>query len=305
MTKRASQDEEKTAELVRQLNSDTTWLRHRGRAAELDRRLLQGATEEELSEVRVSWRGHITHLRKEHRVTVVGTSAGFWKITGSHAETIVLTLSPGTPTDELAADADYEDGEVSPPEASPAEPEKKYLRLHETARALSVLAKEDLLGNALIKASVGMLIRQASESNHWHNCAHYRSQQAADLIRQHNDRNPGALSTAAKYQAFCRSTLRHEHVVPNSVIYDLLRESKDHSAKAIADILSKYCIRATITIDEDSKLNGAGLTSSMPSGFFEKGDQKLFEEPLARYIAAGLENELCRLPVGRLWYQIP
>ncbi|RCW69219.1 hypothetical protein [Pseudorhodoferax soli] len=304
MTKHTIEDQAATKELLRQLDADTTWLRHRGRAAELDRRLLQGATEDELSEVRVSWRGHVTHLRKEHRLVVVETSPSFWKITGSDEDLASILPPAEGPIDELAGDLDYEDQESGHPAHSTLEPGSYQLRIYETARALSVLATSGLLGSELLKASVGMLIRQASESNHWHNCTHYRSRRAAELIRRHKAINPGSLSTAAKYQAFCRANLRHEHVVPNSVIYRLLKTSEDHSVDAIVRTLSIYCIRATIALDEDVKLSRAGLSSSMPNGFFNESARELFKNPLARYIVTELESELDRRPEGKLWHEV-
>lgn len=304
MTKHALNDELRTAELVRQLNTDTSWLRHRGLAGELDRRLLQGATEAELAEIRVSWRGHVTHLRKEHHLQVIEERAGFWRITGSGIGTPIAAPALENVIDELADDDDYEDGGVSSSDTLQEAQGKKYLRLSETARAISALAKEGLLGEGVLKASVGMLIRQASESNHWHNCADYRSKQAAALIRRRKLDDPTIASTAARYQAFCRSNLRHEHVVPNSVIYEMLTKLTTPSVERISELLKAFCIRATITRDEDGKLNECGLSSSMPSWFYARQDGR-FENPLARYIEVELDQELVPLPPGMLWHQVP
>lgn len=307
MTKYLHGDEVRTAELVRQLNTDTTWLRHRGQAAELDRRLLLGATDAELAEVRVSWREHITHLRSEHRLQLVESPAGFWRFAASTVQTQVQVVipQPEEPVDQLASEADYEDGDIVELDASPQVQDRKYLRLHETARALSALAGVGLLGNDLIKASAGMLIRQASESNHWHNCAHFRSKRAAALIQAQKQLQPNKAFTAAQYQAFCRSNLRHEHVVPNSVIYEMLKELEDHSVAAISDLLKTFCIRATVTLEEDEMLRRGGFSSCMPTGFTDPGDKNLFRKPLARYIAVGLADQLEPLPLGLLWHQVP
>jgi len=293
MTRYAVNDEQRTAELVAQLDSDTTWLRHRGRAAELDRLLLRGATSSELAEVRVSWKGHITHLRQVHRLTVLEPSPGFWRI--AHPETVL----PNAPSislgdDSLQEDSDYEDG--SDVDLAPDTPvlEDRYFRLGETARALSALAQAGLLDNPLIKDSVGMLIRQASESLHWHNCAHYRSKDAAELIRREH------LKTAAEYQKFCRANLRHEHVVPNNVIYKMLCTQKLTGVVEIAELLKRFCIRATITREEDALLNSERLSSKMPDTF-EVGPDC---DPLARYVKVGLADKLEGRPYDRLWHEV-
>lgn len=296
MTQYAPKDEEKTAELVRQLDSDTTWLRHRGRAAELDRRLLDGATSSELAEVRVSWKGHITHLRKVHRVSVVESPPGYWRIAGAGDSEPHEALRTADASDELESAFDYEDGDDQLLEAPRTE--RTYFRLHETAKALAALAREGLLGNQLLKASVGMLIRQASESQHWHNCADYRSEAAAEVIRA--AKREVNLGTAAPYQAFCRKNLRHEHVVPNSVIYEMLCTQRLMKAEDIAELLKKFCLRATITLDEDRELTNGGYSSRMPEGFDLWGSG----DPLARYIAAGLKDKLHKRPEGKLWHEV-
>lgn len=296
MTQYAANDEEKTAELVRQLDSDTTWLRHRGRAAELDYLLLRGATSSELAEVRLSWKGHITHLRKVHRLTVVELAPGYWRIVGSEVASTSIPSTPVGEDDALENDSDYEDGGETAEDEETLSPAENYLRLEATARALSALAKEGLLGDPLIKASVGMLIRQATESHHWHNCAHYRSNKAAEVIRQATK----PIRTASEYQAFCRRNLRHEHVVPNSVVYEMLCAQKLTDVAEIAALLRKFCIRATIARDEDAELTRRGLSSKMPPSFRSGPDG----DPLARYVAAGLAQELQPRPNGKLWYEV-
>ncbi len=293
MTRYAENDEQKTAELVAQLDLDTTWLRHRGRAAELDRLLLRGATSSELAEVRVSWKGHITHLRQVHRVTVLEPSPGFWRI-AQPGTGLPHASSTSLGDDSLKEDSDYEDGRDLDLASDTSVLEDRYFRLEETARALSALAQAGLLDNPLIKDSVGMLIRQASESRHWHTCAHYRSKDAAELIRREH------LKTAHEYQKFCRGNLRHEHVVPNNVIYKMLCTQKLTKVDEIAELLKRLCIRATITRDEDAKLNHGGFASAMPEDFMNGRDQN----PLARYVAVGLADNLEKRPHDRLWHEV-
>ncbi len=298
MTRYAPDDESKTIELVKQYDSDKSWLRHSGLAAELDRRLVQGATEAELCDVRRRWRDHVNHLRKIHRLCVEASPTGVWRIVGAqHAA--LQEAAPSASSDDLLGDSDDYDDSVDDTPDSPAPPVQQAFRLQETARALSALAEEGLLRNELLKASVGMLIRQASESRHWHDCAHFRSREAAEVIR-----SAGPM-TASAYQSFCSKNLRHEHVVPNNVIYKMLCAAEDTSVDAITALLRTYCIRATITRTEDRKLNEKGLASSMPKGFTDKADLSLFEKPLARYIVAGLAQDLRERPAGQLWHMIP
>jgi hypothetical protein len=274
-------DKEGTQELVAQLDTDVSWLRHRGFAAELDRRLLYGASAAELQEVRPSWRGHILHLRREHRLRVDEEPAGFWRIVGAQPEVVAPSPSVNAGSDE-----DFEDivDLETEGEAQAVQPEGES-RIRLTARALSALAEQNLLGNPLLKPAIGMLIRQASESNHWHICAHYRSADAAALIAQ------APIQTAGQYQAFCRTNLRHEHVVPNSVIYRMLTEEDDKSIGTIEAILAEFCVRATITREEDAALNRAGFASRMPCEFDVEG-HALYRNPMARYIHTGLFDGL-------------
>ena len=281
-------DESRTQELVTQLDSDQSWLRHKGFAAELDRRLLQGASATDLEEVRASWRGHILHLRRVHRIQVEETAAGFLRIVGSEPAALPAVSGAGSVEDyeDLAEPEDGRDTKIVIPEIES--------RLRISARALSALAGQNLLANPLIKDSVGMLTRQASESNHWHLCAHFRSTSAANRIAQ------APIATGSQYQAFCRVNLRHEHVVPNNVIYKMLKCATDTSVAAIEAILIDFCVRATITVEEDAVLNKAGLASTMPHGFDVEGDP-LYNNPLARYIHTGLIESLQRRG-NDLWY---
>lgn len=297
MTRYVPGDENKTTELVKQYESDKSWLRHGGLAAELDRRLIQGATDAELYEVRPSWRAHVEHLRKVHRLHVEASPTGVWRILGAQQASLQDAV-PSANSDDALGDSDDYDDSVDDALGSPPPPVQEGFRLRDTARALSALAREGLLRNELLKASVGMLVRQASESQHWHNCAHFRSRAAAEVIR-----SAGAM-TASGYQSFCTKNLRHEHVVPNSVIYRMLCAANYTSADAIADLLRTYCIRATITRDEDRKLNEMGLASTMPAGFTEEANQQLFKKPLARYVVAGLAHDLRERPSNQLWHTV-
>lgn len=309
MTRHHIGDEARTNELVENANDDVSWLRHRGLAAELDRRLLQGATEAELAEVRSSWMGHIAHLRAVHHVLLVEQPRGFWRITGAEpaqneGDSIAPLAARASEMDAALVDeeADAEEAEEAEEAIDPAVADTPAAaggpsRIGVTARALAALAARGLMADPLLKASVGMLIRQASESHHWHNCAHFRSADVRRLVDEQELRSP------SQYQAFCRSNFRHEHVVPNSVIYRMLCKTADVSARAIESLLDRYCIRATITLEENAALNRLGLASGMPSGFWQPG-HPLHDDPLARYKAAGLFERLERRG-DELWFPQP
>lgn len=298
MTKHKEGDECNTAQELARQSSDLSWLRHRGLAGELDRRLLAGATSAELAEVRGSWKGHIRHLREEHNLVVMEDPVGYWKLMEPTATPVdagqhELSSEELTDEDELCDADDYAGMAVAPPAAAT----DNLNRFDVTAKALAALASAGLLKSELLKHSVGMMIRQASESNHWHNCAHFRSREAAQLIAS----NSASIRSAAEYQAFCRKNLRHEHVVPNSVIYKMLTTMTAPTEAEIVKLLQKFCIRATITRREDSELSIRGLASSMPKGFDFKNLEKM--DPMARYVEAGLLQSLVQRTPGVLWFQ--
>ncbi len=129
-----------------------------------------------------------------------------------------------------------------------------------------------------------MFIRQSSEDSHWHLSAHYRSKSAAAKIRSANIR------TKAQYQAFCRkkeNELRHEHMVPGSVVYALIVLHEKPSIEAFHKILSLTGFRATITKEEDGKLS----RDKIPRVFYDPQSPMYFNH-MARYIEAGLAKEL-------------
>lgn len=264
-------DEQKTMELVQQFDEtgavpETSWLRHTFLGGELDRRLLAGATTAEMSEVRSSWRQHILHLIIEHRLEVVAQTEGYWRIAGMRNQRDPATVL------QMGAEADEEN---------------LIDRFEVTAQAIAALAQNDLLAHPKLKASVAMLIRQASESSHWHLCAHFRSVAAATVI------NAQQIGSRAQYQGFCRANLRHEHVVPNNVIYNLLVKRVGHGTPPaeIEKLLRTFCLRATISITEDEILNAAGLRFTMPDGFHTPG-HAYYLDPLARYRHVGLYEGL-------------
>lgn len=271
MTRYVAGDEDRTTELVLLFDEtgavpSASWLRHNFLGGELDRRLLAGATTGELAEVRLTWRQHIRHLIEEHRISVLEQAPGYWRIVGLGND------GNPTPNERKFAEAD----EVDPVD-----------RFAVTAEAIAALAQRGLHAHPKLKASVGMLIRQASESSHWHVCAHYRSNAAAADIDAQD------IGSRAQYQQYCRANLRHEHIVPNNVIYKILAEQVGSrtTAAEIEALLRTFCLRATITLREDAMLNDAGLKLKMPAGFDVPG-HRYHRDPLSRYRHVGLYENL-------------
>ena len=83
----------------------------------------------------------------------------------------------------------------------------------------------------------------------------------------------------------------------------MLKKLPNPSVESISALLMKFCIRATITYDEDKELNKAGLSSSMPKWFDSNGDE-CKSNPLARYVQVELDKELSPLCDGMLWHEV-
>ena len=88
-----------------------------------------------------------------------------------------------------------------------------------------------------------------------------------------------------------RKRIRKEHVVPLRFITKKLSELVENGRLGIHDIescLDTYLKFATITIEEDNRLNNLGLNSKMPEGFYELSDP-LYQDLYARYKLANIE----------------
>lgn len=156
------------------------------------------------------------------------------------------------------------------------------------ARALYALHEAGVLRRPECKPVVKEFIRKVSEEPLWHLSTHYRSHMAAAIIAK------GNIKSAAQYHAFCRKTgngIRHEHMVPGKVVYELITQHPRPSVLAFARILRKTGIRATITIEEDRKLR----LSTMPPGFTDPASPLYFNH-LARYIEARIDKQLDTRP---------
>ena len=85
-----------------------------------------------------------------------------------------------------------------------------------------------------------------------------------------------------------KNHIRIEHVVPMKVISKKLLELKDPSVEDIGKFLLDNVVFAAISKEEDMMLNSNGLNSKMPDEYYDPSHE-LYDNPLARYIKAGIE----------------
>ena len=75
-----------------------------------------------------------------------------------------------------------------------------------------------------------------------------------------------------------------EHIVPLNVLKQMLLDlGSKVEIKDISDLLDEYVCFATITKEEDNKLNKSGLKSKMPEICYDNGKLKKNFEKLSRY----------------------
>jgi len=164
------------------------------------------------------------------------------------------------------------------------------------AKALYALHQADCLKDPKCRPAIGMFVRQATESPHWHLTTNFRSQRAAAEAAKVTFRSP------EHYHGWCCQNLRHEHMVPISEVIDMLVREPEITEGFIARTLRANGLRATIHREEDAILNAHGFAKKMPASYWTPGSQ-YFQDPLARYKEAGLYKELVPL-AGRTWYPI-
>ena len=162
------------------------------------------------------------------------------------------------------------------------------------SRALFSLHTAGCLVPNECKDAVGMFIRKATEIRCFHLTTDFRSAAAGALVAQQH------FNSAAHYHRWCKKNLRHEHMVPTSVVRQMLVDEPNLSEDRIAQILRQYGQRATITVEEDGILNAAGLAQDMPDGFRDP-ESPLYRNPVARYIEANIFHNL-EPRVGATWF---
>ena len=275
MTAFAAGDEAKTIELVKMINAGESWLRHSRLAGELDWLLLHGASASELRDVRPTWSSHIQHLEDVHGLLVQGTPSGFFRIAGIRPD-----FQPPLGADS-EGDEDESDDAQAVDAACSSEQALFPVRIAHSARSLTALHAVCESKNPMNKDAIIMFIRKASECSHWHNSTDYRSYDAAAAIAQ------AGISTVSEYQAFCTRELRHEHMVPNNVLYRMILSELQPTEEWLTQLFVRFSKRATITRKEDEKLRRI----DMPPGFYEVG-HPWYQNPLARYIEKKLAGAL-------------
>jgi len=130
---------------------------------------------------------------------------------------------------------------------------------------------QDILRHAIRRISDGL--------NCWHATNEHRSIKVKELTE--------GITSKTKYHSFCNKNFRHEHIVPAEVIYNYIKIHKLKTKEEILNTLNKFCITATITIEEDKILNACGLRQIMPKEFQDKSSS-LFNDPFSRYKIAGI-----------------
>jgi len=156
------------------------------------------------------------------------------------------------------------------------------------SKLLATIAAEGLLKEPEIKSVIKHCIRTVTETNDYHCSVNYRSQDVA------NETETKGITSKSLYHQYCSKNFRHEHIVPCEVQYELLINLPDLSEENIKEFFKSYSLRATITRQEDGRLNDAGFKSKMPEAFYKEtqGKECYFQNPLARYLASELEESL-------------
>lgn len=161
-----------------------------------------------------------------------------------------------------------------------------------SAHALFVLNEAQILSNPNFIHALGMIVRQSTEPcspSRPHTSAHFRSARAAAAIAA------APINSVPKYEAWCKekvNLMHHEHVVPTRVRIAMLRKGP-LTQDEIGTSLRTFGIRASIHREEDLILTAMGFKTKMPAGFYDPG-HTLYNNPMARYIAAGLYGSLVK-----------
>lgn len=85
----------------------------------------------------------------------------------------------------------------------------------------------------------------------------------------------------AAYLANKKAKLRHEHIVPRSVVMKRLFELKEPTANSVQDICERFLVAAIVTPHEDSILS-VNYMKDMPPDFYEPSSPN-YHDPWLRY----------------------
>ena len=80
--------------------------------------------------------------------------------------------------------------------------------------------------------------------------------------------------------------LRHEHVVPKSVVMQLLDDLKSPTHESVRAILDKFLIGVVVSLEEDAILNK--YRSKMPGDFYDPKNTS-YHDPWLRYKACTID----------------
>jgi hypothetical protein len=88
-------------------------------------------------------------------------------------------------------------------------------------------------------------------------------------------------------QSDAKARLRHEHVVPRTIVINMLLELNSPSREQVHEICERYLIGAVVTPDEDARLNEK-YGRTMPKDFYEPTSPQ-YRDPWLRYKECNIE----------------
>jgi hypothetical protein len=167
----------------------------------------------------------------------------------------------------------------------------------EFASVLLAIINNGLFDHPDFNRSIGVLIRDSTETRYAHCTADFRSIWAGQVVVPLEPQSPNQYNRLCKTRAH---SLRHEHMVPTNVRMRILREMPNPTVASISESLLTFGLRATIHHEEDAVLTQAGFAHKMPDSFWIPGSD-LYMNPLARYIETGLAGNLVARQ-GNCWF---
>ena len=121
---------------------------------------------------------------------------------------------------------------------------------------IHLLMMRDDSENSAIKSVLRFTIREAS--NHCSDLPGYDNKLGSRFVSE---------KAFAQIKSGNTTGLVGEHIVPVSVINEMIIKSKKNDISGIQKLISRYSERATITKEEDGKLRQLTLNTKMPEGW--------------------------------------
>lgn len=128
--------------------------------------------------------------------------------------------------------------------------------------------------NPAIKSIIRYVVREAS--NHCSELPGYDNKLGAEIV---------SVSAYKQISEGNTSGLIGEHIVPVSIINKALLQLSDTSIEEISKTVKSLSKRAVITVEEDKRLKGKGLSKTMPEGWEWNG-----HNVMARYETVGIDT---------------